>query len=187
MKRHRFLLTLTVLIITTLACSIFVGGPDFPNETIPVSTGAADNLKAQIESALLAGADTGIITLHITEEQFTSFIAVNMEKEENPAFQDAQVYLRNGHMNIYGKVVRGILNANILISLTITIDQQGDPKIVITNADFGPFPAPEGLKNSMTALITEAFVGSLGPIATGFRLESITIADGMMTVIGLIK
>jgi hypothetical protein len=39
----------------------------------------------------------------------------------------------------------------------------------------------------MTAVITEAFTGSLGPVATGFRLESIDIANGLMTVTGRIK
>jgi hypothetical protein len=39
----------------------------------------------------------------------------------------------------------------------------------------------------MTALITEAYTGSLGPVATGFRLERIDIANGLMTVMGRIR
>ena len=67
------------------------------------------------------------------------------------------------------------------------MDEQGQPKIEIATADFGPFPAPNGLKQSLTALITEAYTGSLGPVATGFRLENINIANGLMTVTGRIK
>jgi hypothetical protein len=148
---------------------------------------AVESLQAQIEAAVLAGAETGEITLQITQEQITSYLAFKLAGQENPAFHDPEVYLRDGQMQIYGKVQRGYLNANILVSLTVGVDEKGQPKIEIASADFGPFPAPEGLKQSMTALITEAYTGSLGPVATGFRLERIDIANGLMTVMGRIR
>ena len=63
----------------------------------------------------------------------------------------------------------------------------GQPKIEIASADFGPIPAPEGVNSAVSAIIDEVFTGSLGPVAVGFRLESITIADGVMTLTGRIK
>jgi hypothetical protein len=91
-------------------------------------------------------------------------------------------------MQIYGKIDRGMFAANMLITMNVGIDETTNlPKIEITTADFGPFPAPEGLNAAISAVIDEAFTGSLGPVATGFRLESITIADGIMTLTGRIK
>ena len=81
----------------------------------------------------------------------------------------------------------GIFIANVLVALDVSVDELGQPRIEIATADFGPFPAPDGLKQSLTAIITEAYTGSLGPVATGFRLESIEIANGLMTVTGRIK
>ena len=75
MSRNRTLLFLTTLILATLACSMFVGGPDYPEGTIPVSTQAVESLKTQIEAAVQAGAESGVVTLQITEEQITSYIA----------------------------------------------------------------------------------------------------------------
>jgi len=187
MIKNRILLFLTALLLSTLACSMFVGGPDYPEGTIPVSAQAVENLKVQIEAAVLAGAESGVITVQITEEQITSYIALKMAAQQNPAFQEPQVFLRDGQIQIYGKVQRGYFNANILVVLNVTVDELGQPKIEIATVDFGPLPAPDGLKQSLTALITEAYTGSLGPVATGFRLESITIADGEMTVTGRIK
>ena len=187
MNRIRILLALTALLLASLACSIFVGGPDYPAGAIPVSTEALQSLQSQIEAAVLAGAQTGTVTLLITQEQITSYLAFKMAAQPNPAFHDPQVYLWDGQMKIYGKVERGYLNANILVALDVSVDEQGQPKIEIASADFGPFPAPDGLKQSMTAVMTEAFTGSLGPVATGFRLESIEIANGLMTVTGRIK
>lgn len=187
MTRNRILLALTAFLIGTLACSIFVGGPEYPEGAIPVSTGALESLQNHIEAAVLAGAQSGTVALQINEEQITSYLAFKMASQENPAFRNPQVYLRDGRMQIYGKVERGYLNANVLVALSVGVDESGQPKIEIASADFGPFPAPDGLKQSLTAIITEAYTGSLGPVATGFRLEAINIANGLMTVTGRIK
>jgi hypothetical protein len=91
-------------------------------------------------------------------------------------------------MQMYGKINRGMFAANMLITMNVSVDGTTNlPKIEIAEADFGPFPAPEGLNTAISAIISEAFTGSLGPVAIGFRLESIAIADGIMTIIGRIK
>ena len=90
-------------------------------------------------------------------------------------------------MRIFGRVDRGFWNANVLVTLNVFIDEDGQPKLEIASADFGPFETPNGLKQTLTTIITEAYTGSLGPVATGFRLENITIENGLMTVTGLIK
>jgi hypothetical protein len=63
----------------------------------------------------------------------------------------------------------------------------GTPSITIASADFGPVDAPEGVTNAISSIIAEAFTGSFGPVATGLRIETITIADGVMTLTGRIK
>jgi hypothetical protein len=111
-----------------------------------------------------------------------------MQSQENPPFTEPQILLRNGQMLLYGKINRGMFGANMLITMNVTIDPtSGMPKIEIASADFGPVPAPEGVNSAISAIIDEAFTGSMGPVATGFRLESITIADGIMTLTGRIK
>jgi len=166
---------------------MFVGGPDYPEGTIPVSAEAVQTLRTQIQAAVLAGAESGEITLLITEEQITSYIAFRLAAQDNPLLKDPQVFLRDGQMQVYGKVERGYFIANVLIALNVNVDAAGQPVIEIATADFGPFPAPDGLRQSLTAIVTEAYTGSLGPVATGFRLDRIDIANGLMTVMGRIK
>lgn len=187
MTRIRILLSLSVLILSSLACTMFVGGPEYPEGTIPVSAEALQTLQSQIQAAVLAGAESGEITLLITEEQITSYIAFRLAAQDNPVLTDPQVFLRDGQMQVYGKVERGYFIANVLIALNVSVDALGQPAIEIATADFGPFPAPDGLKQSLTAIVTEAYTGSLGPVATGFRLDRIDIANGLMTVTGRIK
>lgn len=179
---------ISTFLFVSLACNVFVGGPEYPAQTIPVSDEEVQNMQTQIEEAIQAGAETGVVTLQISENQLTSFIAQKLHGQTDPPFTEPQILLRNGQMQMYGKITQGMFSANILITMNVGIDETtGLPKIEIASADFGPFPAPEGMNAAISALISEAFTGSLGPVATGFRLERITISDGVMTMAGRIK
>jgi len=187
-KTSKLYLFATSLVLASLACTIFIGGPDYPAQSVPASPDEVQNMRQQFEQAVIAGAQTGIVTLQITEGQLTSYLADKMAQKTSPPFTDPQVLLRNGQMQMYGKIARGMFTANMLITMNVGIDETtGQPKIEIASADFGPFPAPEGINSAMSAVIEEAFTGSIGPIAVGFRLESIAIADGIMTLTGRIK
>ncbi len=188
MKKHPLPIFFTTLLLTSLACSIFIGGPDYPEQTVTASPDEALSMQAQIEQALLSGAESGIVTLQITESQLTSYMVQKMQEQENPPFTEPLVLLRNGQMLLYGKINRGMFDAHMLITMNVSIDPtSGMPKIEIASADFGPIPAPEGANSAISAIIDEAFTGSMGPVAIGFRLETITIADGVMTLTGRIK
>ncbi|MBK8784180.1 MAG: hypothetical protein IPO22_20850 [Anaerolineales bacterium] len=188
MKPTKIYLSILSLAFASLACSIFAGGPDYPAQALPYSPNEVINMQTQIEQALAAGAETGVVTLQITESQLTSYMTEKMMTQVDPPFTDPQVLLRNGQMLMYGKVTQGFFNANILITMNVGIDElTGLPKIEIASADFGPLPAPEGINTAMNSIINEAFTGSFGPVAVGFRLEAISIADGIMTLTGRIK
>lgn len=184
-----------MLVLTSLACTIFVGGPDYSSlPPIPVSAEAAQSIQDELKRAFEAGAQTGVVTINLTETQITSYLAERMQtdpslqqSDKKPLITDPQVYLRDEQMQIYGKTQQGIFTANIGIIVKVGVDANGQPLIEITSADFGPFPAPEGLKSALTAMIKEAYTGSIGPVATGLRIESISIANGVMTITGRIK
>jgi hypothetical protein len=185
---------LVSLLLTSLACTVFVGGPDYSSlPPIPVSAEAAQSIQEELRRAIEAGAATGIITVNLTEPQVTSYLAArmqndpNLQQDQKPLIRDPQVYLRDGQMQIYGKTQQGMFAANIGIIVQVGVDPEGQPLIEIVSADFGPFPAPEGLKNAITAMVKEAYTGSLGPVATGLRIETISIAGGVMTVTGRIR
>lgn len=194
-KTRGFSLFLLSLVLTSLACTIFVGGPDYSSlPSIPVSAEAADSIGEELRRAIEAAAQTGVITINLTEPQITSYLAARMQtdpslqqSDKKPLIVDPQVYLRDGQMQIYGKTQQGIFAANIGIIVTVGVDANGEPLIEVTSADFGPFPAPEGLKDAITAMVREAYTGSLGPVATGLRIESISTANGVMTITGRIR
>jgi len=194
-NKSPFFLISILLILVTIACTVFVGGPDYSDlDSIPVSQEAAQALRDGIKKSFEDGLATGVVTITISEPQITSYLALRMQTDPTmqqsdrlPILTDPQVYLRNGQMKIFGKTRQGLFTANIGIVLEFGTDETGQPKIEIVSADFGPFPAPEGFNGAITALIEEAYTGSLGPVATGLRIEVVTISDGLMTVTGRIR
>lgn len=188
-------LFLLSLVLTSLACTVFVGGPDYSSlPPVPVSAEAAESIKEELRRAFETGAQTGVVTINLTEPQITSYLAARMQtdpslqqSDKKPLITDPQVYLRDGQMQIYGKTQQGMFAANIGIIVQVGVDAEGKPLIEIVSADFGPFPAPEGLRNAITAMVEEAYTGSLGPVATGLRIETISISDGIMSITGRIR
>jgi len=180
-------LSIFTLALASLACTIFVGGPDYPSTPISVSTEAVGSLDDQVHAAQTAAAQNGLLTLTINESQLTSLLASKLESQSDPFIRDPQVYLRNNEIQIYGKATQGNLQANVRIVLSASVDAEGKSSLAVTSVDFGPLPAPEGLNKTVSAFLEEAFTGALGPAASGIRLESITIADGVMTLSGRVK
>lgn len=187
MEHKKIVTILLAALAITLACAIFVGGPEIPEPLIPISAEAVTSLQEQIKAAVEAGALSGEVTLQINETQLSSYLAYKNVDDPKPMFTEPQVYLRDGQMRIYGKTQQGNFTANIGIILAVGLDAEGRPELQLVSADFGPFPLPEGLNKAITAIIEEAYTGALGPVATGFRIKSLTIADGVMTVVGNIR
>jgi hypothetical protein len=176
-----------VIILTALGCTINIGGPEYPNYRIPFSTQAVKQMADGIETSVSDGMESGEITIVISESQLTSFVTVELQNQPISIITDPQVYLRENHIELYGTVHKGYWEATANILLEPKIDDQGDLTFEIISADFGPFPAPEGVIDTISNVITEAYTGSIGPIATGIRIRTVIISDGAMMIIGNIK
>src|SRR5512140_2448341 len=185
--KNATLAALCALLAATLACSIFVGGPAYTPSAVADATQPTQSLADHLQQAIVKAGTTGVVSLDITEAQLTSFLAAKLAAQTHPVMTDPLVTLRNGQMTVYGKVTSGIFVANVSLSVQASVDSSGQPKFDVTQTDFGPVAAPQALNDALASLIQEAFTGWLGPVATGFRLDSITIGDGVMTVSGRIK
>src|SRR5215217_5447345 len=138
MKKIRGLpLLLLTLVLTSLACTVFVGGPDYSSlPPIPVSNEAVESIGAELQRAIEAGAQTGVITVNLTEPQITSYLAARLQNDpslqqtdKKPLITEPQVYLRDGQMQIYGKTQQGMFTANFGILVNMGVDANGQPQI----------------------------------------------------------
>ena len=178
---------LGALLVATMACSIFVGGPSYPNGATPAGVESTADVQTELDQALAAATQTGQISVQLTEAQLTSYLAQHLAAEANPLLNEPRVYLHPNDMEVFGTVTQGIFTANVSIALQVSVDSLGQPQVKITRTDFGPLAAPQGLNDAITSIAEETLTGALGPAATGFRLESITIGEGVMTITGRVR
>ena len=184
---HRLIPAVLALAATSMACSIFLGGPAAPESAGQDSPDGAESLQTTLERAISDGLTSGTISVSISQQQLTEFIAARLSGQVNPTITDPRVVLADGELTLFGRAQMGFLEANTAVTADFVVDETGMPKFRIGHAEVGPFQMPQALKDAIAATVDETLTGYLGPVATGFRLESIEIHDGSMTVTGRLR
>ena len=175
------------LIVAGLACRINLGGPTPPSDPIQFSTLEGLQLEDAWRSAIEASPLDGRVILVVTERELTAFLAARMADAEDPLLQQPQVRLTSGEIQIFGVATAGPLEASALLSIQPQVDADGTLAFNITTAEVGPLPLPDTLKQGLADLLTEAFTGKLGSVATGIRITSLAIADGEAAIVGELR
>ena len=186
---HRTLvlaLFLVSLSLASLACQIDVGGPEPPFPPIAADKEAADDVSDLWQTALESALDSGEVMLILDESQLNAFVTKKLSAEDS-LLHDPQVFLRQDAIQVYGSVTQGILQANIHLSISPILDQEGRITFELSSASVGPIPIPEAVKNTISAILTEAFTGTLGSLATGIRISSLVITDGQLAIVGELR
>jgi len=184
---HRLHLTILALAAASLACSIFVGGPEIPESTITDPQSNLQAIQGMIEQAVVGGLADGRLHLVITQEQLTAYLASRLSSDENALIANPVVVLGNQEMVLYGLLHFWIFEANAAATARFTVDEAGLPQISISDSEVGPVPLPQFIRDSISAAIDEALTGYIGPVVSGFRLESIDISSGTMTLVGRLR
>jgi uncharacterized protein YpmS len=139
------------------------------------------------DSAVRAAAGSGRLTILLNETQVTSYLASRLEAQEDPLLTAPQVYLRDGMIQIHGRTHQGAFAADVLITVTPTLQPDGTISFDVTSADLGPLPAPESLRQTVSAMLTEAFTSPLGSLATGFRITTLVVDGGEVALVGELR
>ncbi len=185
--RWSFVVAAAALSAASLACQVDIGGPAAPGDRIPVSSEAAAQIREAWRAALADAVHTGRIALLLDETQLTSFLAMRLQEQQDPLLYEPQVFLRNGTLQVHGLTRRGPLQASVLITIAPQLDPDGSLTFQVTSADVGPLPLPNALRDSVSAILTEALTTPLGSLATGLRITSIAIADGQLALVAEVR
>ena len=175
---------LVILLLVGMACNLVNRSEPAATATIPVSTEALDSLEKDLQDAGQQVETTGQATLVIDEQELTSLIAFELQKQDTPIFQDPQVYLRDGQIEILGKVQQGNTMASLKLVLTVSADADGHPDFQLVSAKIGPLPLPDVLLQQISDQLDATFTSKIEPRMENIFIEMITIADGKMTIQG---
>lgn len=176
---------LIIILLVTIACNISAGGPQPTLHQIPVSVESAESLERTLKNALEADPAAETIAVTLSEEQVTSYLAIRLGNQQAPLLRNPQVYLQDGKIELYGEFQQTVFSVNARLTILPIVDDTGKISFDISAADFGAFPAPENLLDTLSAALNETLTGSLAPTITGIRIQSVYIANGMMTISGI--
>ena len=180
---------LVALSLAGLACGsgIGIGAPTAPASPIPVSTEAAGELEDAWQTALENAGPNGEVTVVMTEEQVTSFVALKLAEEPDVPLENIQIFLRDGKMTLTGDAKIGAITAPAALVIDITVDADSKLAAEIVDADFGPVPVPQSMLDDMNQSIAESITNELTIDSTEITIESIAISDGKMSFSGTVK
>jgi hypothetical protein len=178
---------LLVLTAAALACRADLGGPIPPDVPPAVSRSAATEASQAWTEGLAAALATGRVTVILTEEQLTSALAQRLAADPEPILRSPAVFLRDGTIQVYGVAQQGPFEVSVRLEITPVLTSDGQLRFELTSADFGPFPASEGIRASISSMLSEALVGPLGTLATGMRVTSVAVADGELAIVAELR
>jgi uncharacterized protein YpmS len=183
-NRVGFLFIVSTLIIASVACNYPTGGKNADPNAIPVTTEAALSLQDDLNAAIEQFKKTGKVRLVIGEEELTSLLALELQKQENPVLENPQVFLRDGQMRVMGKVEQGGISADLEVMSEISVTDDGKPRYRIVDATLGSLPLPRSMMDNLSEQIDAAFQNNISPRLANVFIDSITITDGEMIIKG---
>lgn len=187
-RKPLILFTIFLLLIASLSCNLVnlsTGEEEGEFKYIPASTEEVENLEEGVQSAIATAQNGGPIQLVITEAQLTSLAVMQLQAPEGSRIDDIQVHLRDGQIRISGKVEQNGMDLPMSISLEVFVGPTGQLHSEVITATIGPFPLPESVLNQITAQLDQAL--STQFVADDLVVDSVTIADGTMTILGHVR
>lgn len=186
-KLHPIILAALTLAAASLACQIDLGGPPPPAQPVTPAADPGAGLDQVWQSAVEGAAGSGEVVIILDESQLTGYINEYLAKQPDPIFSEPQVMLRDGRLRLQGSLQQGVLKAGLLVTIVPEVDPQGGIAFRIESAELGPAPAPDAVKESISAVLTEVLSGPLGSLATGVRVTSLVVDEGQIAIVGELR
>jgi hypothetical protein len=171
---------LVVFLLVNLACNFPTEDSTF--QAREITAVPPIELEGAGESFFEQDPSSGRVTIVITESDLTSYIAAEMEAQENPPLRNPRVLLRDGQAEVLGQAQTGPFESDIRLLMTVSVTSDGQLNFEVVSADFGPVPAPEQVRNQLSNIANDTFRRSIAPQMQGYRAESVAIDTGRITI-----
>jgi tetratricopeptide (TPR) repeat protein len=159
------------------------GAPERPGpQIIPSDTEGAE-AKTSLENALPQPGSLAYATL--TEQQITSWLAMEMKNNPDLPLSDMQVYLREDKIQIWGMVAGSTNSTSALIVGNLGIDSYKNPNIKVESVQIGTQTIPDILVSQMETWINELLIEKINKQAPGLQIMDVNLTNGLITISGM--
>jgi len=158
------------------------GAPERPGDAIITSDSSGLEAMSILTNSLPQPGSMTSVT--ITEQQLTSWIAMEMKDSPDLPLNDIQIYLRDGKVQIWGMVTRGENSTSALVVGEVSIDENKYPYFKIESMQIGQQIVPGLFLSQMEAWLNQSLGDAISKNAPGLQLVSLKVTSGLITVSG---
>jgi hypothetical protein len=159
------------------------GAPERPGAEIISSDAEGAEAKTSLENAVPQPGSLSSATL--TEQQLTSWLAMEMKNSPDLPLSDVQVYLRDDKIQIWGTVTGSTNSTSALIMGNLEIDTNRNPSIKVESVQIGTQTIPGMLVSQMETWINELLIEKINKHAPGLQIMDINVTNGLITISGM--
>jgi tetratricopeptide (TPR) repeat protein len=159
------------------------GAPERPGAKIIASDVEGAEAKESFESALPRSGSLSSAIL--TEQQITSWLAMEMKNNPDLPLNDVQVYLRDDKIQIWGMVTGSTNSTSALITGNLGIDSNRNPSIEVESVQIGTQTFPDMLVSQMESWINELLIERINKQAPGLQIMDVNVTIGLITISGM--
>jgi len=159
------------------------GAPERPGAPIVPSDSAGIVAKTTLENALPQPGSLSTATL--TEQQITSWLAMEMKNNPDLPLSDVQVYLRDGTIQIWGLVVGNADSTSALVIGKINVDTNGNPSFELESLQIGQQVIPNILLSQAETWLNQLLAEKINKQMPGLQIMNINISNGLITISGM--
>jgi hypothetical protein len=172
-----------IFLFASLACNLPTSSGNSAESRIPISEQSANNLEANASQALQTLLNGQPASLTINESELTSLVVYRLEQQSDGAISQSQVFLRDGLVQYRGTLQQPPVSVPLTVDIRVSASPDGRLNYEIVTASAGPFGVPDNLINTFTSQFDQALYSSNSALNNIF-IESVSIADGVMTLSG---
>ena len=156
------------------------GAPERPGAEIFPSDAVALEGKTALENALPQPGSLNTATL--TEQQITSWLAMEMANNPDLPLKNVQIYLRDGQVQVWGMVEGADNSTSALVIGKINLDSNGIPSFEIDSLQIGQQMIPDILLSQAESWLNELIAKKIDEQVPGLKIMNINISSGLITM-----
>ncbi|MDO8755687.1 MAG: hypothetical protein Q7J80_17470 [Anaerolineales bacterium] len=156
------------------------GAPERPGAEIVTSDKTGLEAKIALENALPQPGSLSSVT--ITEQQITSWLALEMKNSPDLPLRDVQIYLRDGKIQVWGMVNGKENSTSALIVGMLKIDNDKQPYFEIESLQIGQQVIPSILLSQAATWLNQLLAEEINKETPGLQIMNINISNGLITI-----
>lgn len=159
------------------------GAPERPGSPITPSDAEGGETKASLQNALPQPGSVAYATF--TEQQLTSWLALEVKKSPDLPLSDVQVYLREDKVQIWCMVTGSTNSTSALIVGNLEVDSNKNPSIKVESVQVGKQTIPDVLTSQLETWVNERMIEKINEQAPGLQVIDINVINGLITITGM--